>query len=596
MKILKSKFFITGFILLIIVTVGYFVFAKKPSVEYTTAAVVKGDLVQTVSETGVVKSTDEIDLNFPSSGKVANIYVKVGDKVKKDQVMAELNNSGLVLKAKEAVANLRVAEANLAKLLAGATNVELAVSQAGVDQAKTTYDAAVKELGKTQETVKESIRQAQKSLADLYLTSGATITSEQRDVQNYRAVALTTMAAKIQVADNALDNINTILSDSDSRNYLAASDVSLFNTTKDDYNLALLAVAEGQSSSAAAEAKQTDDNLNQALADTASALNKVFFALKDCYAMLEASMVGANFTQTELDTYKTNISAQQTNVAAGLTSVQTADHNFNDALNDLSNAISTAEDSLATAKTTGEQQTTAAQSKVDTSYAAWQVAVAQLNKLRAKPREQDVNLSQAQVSQAQAALDLVKNQIDDNIIKAPIDGIVTKKNYEIGEQVSSAKSVFSFLGTNNFEIEVDVSEADINKVALNNPAEITLDSFGDDVKFYGQVSFIEPAETVIQDVTYYRVKVNFDGQSRNVKSGMTANVNITTARKNDILIMLGRAVIEKNGNGRYARILIGKELKEVPVTIGLRGDDGLVEVLSGMNEGDKAVTYIKQGK
>ena len=596
MKIFKNKFFILGFILLIAAIALYLIFSKKPVIEYTAAKVYRGSLTQTVSETGTVKSNNEVDLNFSASGKIANILVKIGDEVKKDQIMAELDNSDLFLKAKEAQANLRVAEANLAKLVVGATGAELAVSQASVNQAKTAHDSALKELVKTQNTVQEDIRQAEKNLNDLYLTSGATITSEQRTLQNYKAVSLTIMSTKISVAGNALDNIQTILTDDDAKNYLSVSNISLLEIAKNNYNQALPGLALAQTSLTTAESSQTNENITKALTEALSALNKTFNALKDCYSMLEFSIVGSSFTQTELNTYKTNISAQQTAVSTGLTAVQTAQHNFNDSINDLNNAILAAKNDLATAQVTGEQQNTTAQAKIDASFMAWQLALAQFNQLKAGTRDQDIALAQAQVSQAQAALDLINNQINNNIIKASADGTVTKKNYEAGEQASSAKPVFSLLGANNFAIEVDISEADINKVAVNNPAEITLDAFGEDVKFFGQVNFIEPAETVIQDVIYYKVKINFDGRAENVKPGMTANANIITARRDDILIMPSRAVIEKNGNGKFVRLLANQEIKEAAVTVGLRGDNGLVEALSGVKEGDLVVTYVKQNQ
>lgn len=586
MKIFKSKFFIIGLLLIVAAAGAYFIFNKKPKITYTTAKVEKGNLIQTVSETGMVKANKEMDLNFTMSGKIASIFAGVGDKVKPDQILAELDSNDLKLKAKEAAANLQVAQANLAKLLAGATASELAVSQAGVDQAKTTYDSAINESEKITNTVNENIAQAEKSLSDLYLTSGETITSYQQAVKNYKSVALTVVEAKISVAANALDNINTILSDDAAKYFLGIGNISLVSTTKNSYTQANSALTQ-------ARASQTGGDISQASADTLNALNKTFIALKDAYNLLEASVVGTNFTQANLDAYKTTISTQQTNVSTGITAVQTAQNNLNDSMNNLNNAILAAKNALATAKVTGAKDTAAAQTKVDNNYKAWLVAEAQLSQLKAGTRAQDINLAQAQVSQAQASLELAKNQIDNNILKAPLDGTITKKNYEAGEQFSPAKPVFSLLGMNNFEIEVDVSEADITKVAINDQAEITLDAFGEDVKFAGLVNFIEPAETVIQDVIYYKVKINFDGKDKAVKSGMTANANITTARKDNVLIIPSRAIIEKNGSGKFARVLISEEVKEVPVTIGLRGDNGLVEVLSGLNAGDIAVTYIQ---
>jgi len=587
MKIFKRKFFIISLLLVAAVAGAYFIFNKKLTVEYTTVKVERGNLIQTVSETGMVKANKEMNLNFTVSGKIANIFVGVGDKVKKDQILAELDSSDLLLKEKEAAASLRVSQANLAKLLAGATGFELAVSQASADQAKTAYVSALNENEKIKNTVNENIAQAEKTLSDLYLTSGETITSYQQDVKNYTAVALTAVEAKISVAANALDNINTILNDNDAKYFLGAGKTSLIDATKNDYTQANTALTQ-------ARASQAGGNISQASADTLNALNKTFSALKDCYNLLEASIVGSSFTQIDLDAYKTAISTQQTNISTGITSVQTAKNNLNDSINDLNNAILEAKNDLATAKVAGARDTAAAQTKVDTYYKAWLVAEAQLNQLKAGTRSQDINLAQAQVSQAQASQGLIRNQINNNAIKAPIDGTITKKNYEVGEQFSSAKPVFSLLGVNNFEIEVDVSEADITKVAINDQTEITLDAFGEDVKFYGQVNFIEPAETVIQDVIYYKVKINFDGKDKDVKSGMTANANITTAKKDNVLIVPSRAIIEKNGSGKFARVLVLEQVKEAPVTIGLRGDNGLVEILSGLNENDIVITYIQQ--
>lgn len=594
MKILINKYFII-LVLLIAGAGAYFLLNRRPAVDYVTAVIRRGSLTQTVSETGTVKAAEEIDLNFPVAGKIAKINAGLGDKVKKDQALAELDSSDLALKKREAEANLRVAQASLAKLLAGATAGELAVSQASVRQAENAYTSAVNEAEKIKNTTSLNIARAQKDLANLYLTSGDAITQEQQAVKNYQAAALTTAEAKLPVAANALDNINTILTDNDAKNFLGASNALLAPAVKDGYNQANLTLATARASLTSAKLSQTSSGLNLALDNALNGLNQTFSALKTAYSLLEASTVGASFTQTNLNTYKTNISAQQTNVTAGISALETARNNLNDSLNDLNNAISSAQDDLAAAEAKSAEQLAAAGAKVDNSYRAWQVAEAQLNKLKAGASTPDINLSQAQVSQAEAALALVKNQIANNIIKAPADGIITKKNYEAGEQFTQSKPVFSLLGADNFGIEVDVSEADIAKISLNNPVEITLDAFGQDLKFSGRVNFIEPAETVIQEVVYYKLKINFDGKNLAVKPGMTANVNITTAAKDGVLIMPARAIIEKNGEKR-ARRLIGRQLSEIPLTIGLRGDDGLVEVLSGLNEGDLVVTFAQQNQ
>jgi HlyD family secretion protein len=357
-----------------------------------------------------------------------------------------------------------------------------------------------------------------------------------------------------------------------------------------------------------------------------AALNEVFSALRSCYSALENSMTSSAFTSTDLNALKTGISTHQTTIAAAVSAVEAAKQNLDNALlaydtsvnnaaNGLiqaqaayDNAVIAARNGLASARVTGAQTMTAAESRADNAFEAWRVAQTQLDKITAPANKYDVTLARARIAQAQAALDAINKQIENCRIKAPISGTITQVNYEVGEQVLTGQTAIAMLGQNNFEIEVLISEADISKIKNDNPAEITLDAFGDDVKFDGRVYFIEPAETVIQDVIYYKVKISFDPQDMKIKSGMTANAIITTARQDNVLVMPGRAIIEKNGktNGgalsdtppagpeRYVRILVGGQVQESPVTVGLRGDEGLVEALSGVKEGDKVITYIKE--
>ena len=629
-------------ILIILAVVGaviaYFALGKKDEIEYTTAKVEKGDIVQTVSETGTVKAASEIDLNFLNSGKIAKILVKIGDKVKKDQILAELDYSGLSIKQQEARANLEIAQANLAKLLAGAGFEEIAVSQANADQAKTAYDAAVRELEKVKNIAAENIVQAEKALSDLELKTENDVTpyeqavtvaqisldniksTYQRSIDNKEVAALTTVEDKLTVANTALDTINTIVTDDDAKDVLSVKNISYLNDTKNNHSQAVELLAAAKSSLTTAKQNKINTNINQAIDDTLAALNKIFIALNNCYDALENSVTSADFTQTELNAFKTDISADLTLISAAISAVQTAQQNLADAILDyqtnasnaeenlankqavLDDAVITTENALATAKVSGEQQITVAQTKVDTTKEAWQVAKAQLVQVKAPVSAHDVALERAKIKQAQAALDSVKNQIDNSIIKAPIIGTVTKVDYEVGEQTQAATPVISMLAENNYEIEVLVSEADIAKVKINDPAEITLDAFGEDVKFAGKIFFIEPAETEIQDVIYYKVIVEFvnDANLRqftpnNIKSGMTANVVITTAEKKDVLIMPSRAVIEKNGD-RIVRVLVNGIINEVLVKVGLRGDEGMVEVLEGVKEGDVVVTFVKEKK
>lgn len=635
-----KKFLIISVIIIVII-VGFFVFRDEKKVEYSTAKVERGELVQTVSETGTVKASKEINLGFLLSGKISSIKVDIGDKIKKDQILAELDYGSLKIQEKDANARLNVAQANLDKLLTGATTYEINVSQAGVDQAYANYLASLEELEKTQNAVDENIAQALLTLSDLESDSSDTVTpSEQavetarttlnntkatysQSVNNYKNSALVTIEDKIAAANTALDAIIRILDDDDAQGVLSVQDPSYLTNTENTHEQSGPLLDQAEQSLNLAKQSKTKDDINNALDDCLELLQKVYESLNYCYGALEKTISTYSFTQSEVDSFKSTISSHLTTINTGISSVQTAKQNLADAVlaydtnvaqaeesltnaeANLEDAIKTARNNLSSARVNGDQQIAMTQAKVDNALEAWNLAKAQLDQVKSPARSQDISLYRAQVEQAEASLELIQKQIDDSIIRAPIDGTVVKVNYEEGEQVTMTSAnmsepVIAILGENDFDIEIDISEADISKVRIGDPVEITLDAFGEDIKFSGIVHFIEPAETVIQDVIYYKVTVEFVNGSKpnngysNIKSGMTANATITTARKNQVLIMPGRAVLEKNGGDRYTRLLINEEPKEVKVKIGLRGDGGMVEVLEGVKEGDVVVTSVKE--
>jgi HlyD family secretion protein len=209
-------------------------------------------------------------------------------------------------------------------------------------------------------------------------------------------------------------------------------------------------------------------------------------------------------------------------------------------------------------------------------------------------------LYKARLKQAQSSLDLINKKIEDSAIKSPIKGKVIEIAYEVGEQVSQTKPAISVLAENNFEIEVDISEADIAKIDLGDFVEITLDAFGEENVFEGAVSFIEPAETIIQDVIYYKAVIIFDKEKnpwkiREIKSGMTANVMITTDKRQNVLVVPSRAIVERDGK-KIVRVMVGKKVEEVEVQTGLRGDGGYIEILDNIKEGDLVATFVKEVK
>ncbi|MFH1744967.1 MAG: efflux RND transporter periplasmic adaptor subunit [bacterium] len=628
--IFRKRNIIAAIALMVLLFLGYSsIFGNKTKTTYTVAKAEKGKIVQTVSETGTVKADSEINLSFLNNGKLKVKYARGGDEVKKGDLIAELDKEDLEIKKEEASANFEVAEEDLKKLVSGATTEEVAIYRANLAQAKSSYDSALSELGRTKTVVAENIMQDEKALNDLIMSTAADITSYEQavtvaetslqntkktysqEIDNYKNDAVVKIGDKIAAANTALDTIDRTINDADGEDYISVKNESYLSTTLIAYNSAKKLLDTARIDLKTAELYKSDSSIKQAVASTLSVLNKTFTSLQNCYSALENSVTTTSFIQSELDTLKTNISTQQTAIATAISAVQTASQNLDDATLNYSIKVSeaeealkkaqvalddakiTAENNLSTSRAQGQQQITVAESKASAAYESWQVSGAQLNKILASASRYDISLAQARIKQARAAVDSLNKQIENSAIIAPIDGVITKDNFKEGEQISMGAVVFAMLGENDFEIEVLVSEADISKISLDDKAKITLDSFGEDTEFYGKVYFVDPAETELQDVIYYKIKIEFDQEDKDVKSGMTANITIITDMKENALIIPNRAIIDKNGQGKFARVLENGQLVEKQVTIGINGDDGLMEILSGLNEGEDVVTYVK---
>jgi HlyD family secretion protein len=135
-----------------------------------------------------------------------------------------------------------------------------------------------------------------------------------------------------------------------------------------------------------------------------------------------------------------------------------------------------------------------------------------------------------------------------------------------------------------------VPEADVAKVKVGQSATITLDAYGDDVKFTGTVSAKDPAETKIQDAVYYKIRVQIEPAGKEVKPGMTANVTIKTGESKNTLVIPLRAVRTKAESGqKTVRTLENNQPVEKNIDLGLRGDEGRVEVIKGLQEKEQVI-------
>jgi HlyD family secretion protein len=166
------------------------------------------------------------------------------------------------------------------------------------------------------------------------------------------------------------------------------------------------------------------------------------------------------------------------------------------------------------------------QQELDTAVTAHEGAGAQLA------------VAEAAVKQAEAALEAAELDLKYTVIRSPIDGIVISRQVEAGQRVASSLQIPTlFLIAQDLmrmQVDANVSEADIGDIAIGKEAVFTVDAYPGEV-FHGVVKQVRNAPISVQNVVTYDVVIGVMNKDLRLKPGMTANVSIVVARKDQVL-------------------------------------------------------------
>lgn len=166
------------------------------------------------------------------------------------------------------------------------------------------------------------------------------------------------------------------------------------------------------------------------------------------------------------------------------------------------------------------------QNDVDVAVTAYQGAQAQLE------------VAEAQVKQAKAQLDAAELDLKYTVIRSPVNGIVIARNVEVGQTVTAGfqtPTLFLIaLDLTKMQVDTNVSEADIGGITEGKEATFSVDAYPGEL-FRGTVKQVRNAPISVQNVVAYDVVIEVDNRDLRLKPGMTANVSIVVARKDNIL-------------------------------------------------------------
>ncbi len=213
--------------------------------------------------------------------------------------------------------------------------------------------------------------------------------------------------------------------------------------------------------------------------------------------------------------------------------------------------------------------------------------------LKAGTRQEDINAARAQVTSARGSLQNIQAEINDTIIRAPFDGVVTKKFADPGAFVtpttassevasSSSSSILSLASTN--EVVANLAETNISKISLGQKVSIKADAYPGKT-FEGKVSQIAAQAIVEQNVTSFEVRVSLSDPQRLLRSGMNAEVDFQVGQVQNVLVVPTASVVRqenatgvfvpgKNNRPVFTRIETGVTANNfTEVKSGLTGDE-----------------------
>src|SRR5919204_2678439 len=197
-------------------------------------------------------------------------------------------------------------------------------------------------------------------------------------------------------------------------------------------------------------------------------------------------------------------------------------------------------------------QATVTQAEGDLASAQAALELARVNAQRTQELFAKKNSSQADVDQVlatlhqaeanvkikQGALDKAKADLEHCTIMSPIDGIVISRNVDVGQTVAAslqAPVIFAIANDlTKMQIDSNVAEADVGVVAVEQNVDFTVDAFPART-FHGKVVQVRNAPITVQNVVTYDTVIGVDNKDLKLKHGMTANVSIIVAHKDDVL-------------------------------------------------------------
>ncbi len=551
----KKRKIITVIAAMIVIGGAYYFYQllnqAQDATRYVLGTVKKDTLITSISGSGQVASSNQVDVKAKVSGEVTYVGVVDGQEVKAGAVLAYIDSSDAQKAVQDAQTSLETSQLALEKLLKPVDELTIMQSEDSVTQAKQAKQDAQDNLENMTDdefnTISNNFLELPAIMAGLQdILLSSSINSSQWNVDYYADVAKIYDENATQYRNYAYDS------------YIKAR--AAYDKNFIDYKAA---------------SRYSSSSVIETLLDETYETEKIISdAIKNSNNLIQ-------FYQDTLTKYSQKVNSLSN---THLTSLSSYTGKVNAHLSSLS---SLQEEIKSYKKTIIDSDRTITEKQMS------------FDKVKAGPDELDIRSQRLAVKDKENALAQARENLADYIVRVPFDGVISKVSVKKGDTAGS--TALATLISSQQIAQISLNEIDTVKVKVGQKATLVFDAI-DGLSISGQVAQIDITGTVSQGVVSYGVQIAFDTQDSRVKPGMSASASIIIDSKQDVLVIPNSA-IKNQGDISYVEVVAnsvgldttnatGVTLSVLPNTqqieIGL-ANDTVTEILSGLKEGDLIV-------
>jgi len=542
-KSLRQHKIRTALFIILIIIAFYYGYKKihnnNTATQYVLTAIEKGTLVASISGSGQVSASNQVDVKAQSGGDITSIIVKNSQEVKAGAFLAQIDANDAIKAVRDAKTNLETAQLELEQTLEPAD--ELTVLQA-----------------------ETSLIQAQKSKQD----------AEDNLIKSYEDGFNTVSNIFLELPD-IMTGLNDILF---SYNYSGTqSNIDYYSNGITTYNIETGALYRDDSKTKYQIARASyDKNFNDyknasRFSATSTIENLILESYETTKNIAEAVKSANNLIRLYQDTITERGLKPQTLSNTHLTNLSSDTNNTNSYLTNLlssKSAIKSYQENIISAERSIKEKELS------------------LEKIKDGSDELTIRAKKIAVQQKQDALTATQQTLADTTVRAPFNGIIAAINAKKGDIVSSGATIATLI-TKQKIAEISLNEVDAARVKIGQKATLTFDAISD-LSITGEVTEIDTIGNVSQGVVNYNVKIIFDVTDERIKPGMSTSVAIIIESKSDVL-MAPISAVKTSAQGSYVEILVNEIPQRKTITTG-SSNDTMIEIVSGLTEGEKIIT------